>query len=441
MRLHRTVLVTVLGVIAVTLSPVRAQAAEFRAVTIRAADGVTLGASVAEPSTPGLHPAIVFAASWAVSDAEYAIQAAQFAAEGFVALSYTPRGFWNSGGQVEVAGPADIADVTSVIDWLVANTATDPARIGMAGVSYGAGIGLIASGHDPRIRAVAALSTWTDLPESMYGGDTRRGQAAALLGLAAEITGRPSDALRSSLKRFFSDSEPDEVKSWAYQRSAVAHLAAINRNAPAILLANSYGDSLFPPNQLVSFYASLTGPKRLEFAPGDHIAAEATGLAGLPNHVWTSVHRWLGHYVAGAATGIDRESPVVLLPRGGAASESGRDWASVTGTPVRYGLGARRWYDGTGSLGGSAGWSATIGAGVDTIASGGVAIVSGGWEALTGIPPTAWIPAVNRVNALVWTSGVVGPARIRGIATAHLTVTPNVTDATIVAYLYAVDSA
>jgi dienelactone hydrolase len=442
MKLRRILLMAVSCAVAITLPAPAARAADLRTVTIRAADGIGLAANVVLPLATGPRPAIVFAASWALNDAEYLVQARHFATDGYVVLSYTPRGFWNSGGEIDVAGPLDIADVSSVLDWLVANTPTDPARIGMAGISYGSGIALIASGDDPRIRAVAALSTWTDLPESMYGGDTRRGQAAALLGLAGEVTGHPSEGLRTALARFFADREPDEVKGWALVRSAKAHLAAINRNRPAILLANAFGDSLFPPNQLVSFYAGLTGPKRLELAPGDHVAAEASGLAGLPNHVWDSARRWLGRYVAGSDDQIS--GGVQLWPRGGGAAESGPAWSAVAGAPVRYQLGGSRWYDQTGDLSATAraGWSRTIAAGIDTVACGGVVILAGGWEALSGIPPMAWIPAVNRLNALVWTSAPADRTlRVRGIATARLTVTPNVTGATIVAYLYAVDAA
>ena len=80
----------------------------------------------------------------------------------------------------------------TVIDWILANTSADPARIGSAGVSYGAGISLIASAFDPRIRAVAAMSGWTDLVDSLYGDQTRRPQAVELLKVAATCSGDPA---------------------------------------------------------------------------------------------------------------------------------------------------------------------------------------------------------------------------------------------------------
>jgi predicted acyl esterase len=155
------------------------------------------------------------------------------------------------------------------------------------------------------------------------------------------------------------------------------------------------------------------------------------------------VRRWFDQHLAGIATGIDKENPVVLRPRGTNTVESGADWASATGKPVRYPLGAPRWYDSTGALGASAagGWEKTVWAGVDTVAHGGIAILTNGWEALTGIPPGAWMPAVSRPNAMVWVSDTLHKGgQVRGIVRTRLTVTPSVTDGTLVAYLYDMDA-
>ena len=414
----------------------------FRFVDVTARDGVVLKANVIEPSAAGPRPAVVFVNSWGLNDLEYLAQARQLASRGYVVLSYTTRGFWGSGGQIDTAGPLDIADVSSAIDWLLANTAADPGRIGVGGVSYGSGVSLIAAGHDPRIKAVAAMSTWTDLVGSLYGGETRRGQAVGLLKAAADLFGRPSPELSNALDRYFDNRDSPAVREWARLRGAASHLAAINQNGAAIMMANSYGDSLFPPNQLVDFFGKLTGPKRLEFAPGDHAVAEATGLAGLPNHVWTSVHRWFDQYLAGVNNGVASEKPVWLRPSGGGAAESYRDWASISNSTQRYALGAMRWYDGTGPLGAGAGtgWQRNITTGLDTLACGGIAILSKGWEALTGIQQSVWLPAVNRLNAGVWVSDPLNSGgKLRGIPKMHLTMTPTFQDAMIVAYLYEVD--
>jgi predicted acyl esterase len=451
MKMRRGVLFTLLLSVVMALGAfapnpiVRPAAAtsSVRFVDITARDGVVLKANVVATSAPGLRPAVVFVNSWGLNDAEYLAQAASLAGKGYVVLSYTTRGFWGSGGFIDTAGPKDIADVSTVVDWLIGNNAADPARIGLAGVSYGSGISLIAAGHEPRIKAVAAMSTWSDLVESLYGGSTRHGQAVGLLKFAAELTGRPGPELSRMLKLYFDNEEHEEVKRWARVRGAAHHLAAINENRPAILLANAYGDSLFGPNPLIDFYGRLTGPKRLELAPGDHAVAEATGLVGLPNTVWTSVHRWFDQHLAGVDTGIAGEAPVVVHPRGAAQAEGYADWSAMATRSERYRLGAMRWYDGTGSLGGNAGtgWDRKVWSGVDTVANGGIAILTNGWEALTGIPPIAWLPAVNRLNAAVWVSEPMATTgKIRGIPKMRMTLTPTAADGTVVCYLYDVDA-
>src|SRR6185369_11872931 len=150
MRLRRRVTASFLAiplmiagaVIAAPAPAVAATTTGFRFVDIYVADGTDLKANVVEPTSPGLHPAIVFISSWGLNDVEYVAQANILAGDGYTVVSYTPRGFWGSGGGIDTAGPKDIADVSTVIDWTIAHTTADPARVGAAGVSYGAGISL-----------------------------------------------------------------------------------------------------------------------------------------------------------------------------------------------------------------------------------------------------------------------------------------------------------
>jgi hypothetical protein len=288
------------------------------------------------------------------------------------------------------------------------------------------------------------MSGWTDLVESLYGNDTRRPQAVWLLRTLARLTGRPSPELNRMLDDYFANQHVPEVIAWGRIRSAAMYLDALNASRPAILMANAYGDSLFGPNQLVDFYNRLQGPKRLELAPGDHAVVEATGLVGLDNHVWTSVRRWFDQYLSGVDTGIAAEPPVVLRVRESGDVEQYGSWAAVAGSTARYGLQAVSWYTGTGPLAGTpgTGWSQTIWTGLDTTADAGVALLSNGLEALTGIPPLDWLPSVSRVNGAVWQSGrLASGASVRGIPRLHLTLRSAPATGTVIGYLYDVDAA
>ncbi|GAA2587358.1 CocE/NonD family hydrolase [Winogradskya consettensis] len=405
--------------------------------------GVTLKATVVMPAARGSYPAAIMPSSWGLNDLEYVAQAQAFAARGYVVVSYTPRGWWLSGGEIDTAGPQDLADLSTVIDWALANTDADPARIGAAGVSYGAGISLLGAGTDPRIRAVGVLSGWTDLAYSLYGDETRHRQAADLLGIAATLLGHPGAELTDKLADFAANRDVDQVVTWASTRSAATHLDQINANAPAVLIANAWGDSFFPPNQLTGFFDRLTGPKRLELRPGDHAIAELTGLAGLPNDVWTSLARWFDQYLAGRDTGIGAE-PAVRITPWNAPAEQYPTWAALSTATTRYGLGGIRTLDGTGLLGGAAttGWSKALPTDRDTVANGGLVLLTNGAAAFTGRRPWIWLPAVDRTRAGVWAAErPTSVTRLRGIPRLHVNLSGTDATGTVVAYLYDLDLA
>lgn len=404
-------------------------------------DGVTLKGNVVAPASAGRHPAIILPSSWALNDLEYLAQARRLAADGYVVVSYTPRGWWASGGEIDTAGPRDMADLSRVLDWTVANTAADPDRIGAAGVSYGAGISLLGSAVDKRIRAVAMMSGWTDLVSSLYGDQTRHRQSADLLRLAAELVGNPGPDLADKLGDFAADRDVAEVQAWARVRSPATYLDAINANRPAVLIANAWGDTFFPPNQLVDFYGRLTVPKRLELRPGDHAIAELGGILGLDNEVWTSVHRWFDEHLADRPTPA---TPAVVVRPDNAPTEGYESWSGLSDATQRYGLGRIRRLDGTGLLGGapSNGWARTVPTDRDTTAGGGVVLITNGVAAFTGRRPSIWLPTVDRRHAGVWAAErPSAPLRIRGIPKVHLNLTAAAAAGTVVAYLYDLDRA
>jgi predicted acyl esterase len=401
-----------------------AATSSVRFVDIAGDGGTVLKANVVAPADgPGPYPLVVFPTSWGFPQAEYLVQARRLAEAGYVVLTYNVRGFWQSGGEVEVAGPADVADASKVIDWALAHTPADPARIGFGGVSYGAGISLLAAAHDRRIRAVASLSGWGDLIGSLYSGRTEHVQATAVLDGAARLTGRESAETRQAFKDFYAadPANEDRLTAWGWKRSPAAYLDRLNANRPAVLLTGAWGETVFSPNQYADFYEKLTVPKRLEMRPGDHATAEITGLFGLPNDVWTDTVRWFDHYLRGADNGIDREPPVELKSRSGGGYEGYPDWKSVTAARQRIPLAD----------------TATVHAGVDSGADGGVVFLSGALDQLTRVPPLAWLPLLPRRWAAVWQSEPYATARhLRGTALVHTTLTPSAERGTLVAYLY-----
>ncbi|MEU6096267.1 alpha/beta fold hydrolase [Streptomyces sp. NPDC047079] len=405
-----------------------AQAASngIRFVDITGDGGTVLKGNVVTPANADgsrRYPLVVLPTSWGLPQVEYLAQAQRLADSGYVVVTYNVRGFWQSGGEIEVAGPPDIADASKVIDWALANTPSDARHIGMAGVSYGAGISLLAAAHDKRIKAVASLSGWADLIDSIYSGRTQHVQAAALLDGAATLTGREAPETRQVFDDFYAGNlaKEQDLIAWGRKRSAETYLDQLNRNGAAIMMANAWGDTVFPANSYADFYESLTGPKRLELRPGDHATPEITGLFGLPNDVWTDTVRWLDHYLKGEDNGIDREQPVQLKSRSGGGYEGYPDWKSMAATSRKISLAG----------------TTTIHANVDSGADGGIVLLSSVLDQLVRVPPLASIPLLPRRWAAVWQSEKYGAAQhIRGTVKLHTTVTGTKESGTLVAYLY-----
>ncbi|MFE7645352.1 alpha/beta fold hydrolase [Streptomyces phaeoluteigriseus] len=433
---HRTGLrTTALGAVSATLvaggvlglaPAAQAATSSVRFVDIQGADGTVLKANVVTPAVAdgsGRRPLIVFPTSWSFPQVEYLAQAQRLADAGYIVLTYNVRGFWQSGGEIEVAGPPDVADASTVVDWALAHTAADPRRIGIGGVSYGAGISLLAAAHDPRIKAVAALSGWADLTGSIYSGRTEHVQAAALLDATGTVTGRHSAETRRAFDDFYSAdlSKEEDLIAWGKKRSPRTYLDQLNQNGAAVMLANTWGDTIFPPNQYADFYEKLTGPKRLAFRPGDHATAELTGLFGLPNDVWTDTVRWFDHHLRGVDNGIDREQPVRLKSRSTSGYEGYPDWKSVTATTRKVNLAG----------------TTTIRADVNSGADGGIVFLSSILDQIARLPPVASIPLLPRRWAAVWQSETyTGAQRVRGTPRLHTTLTPTEESGTLVAYLY-----
>ncbi|MGI5459289.1 CocE/NonD family hydrolase [Streptomyces sp. CA-249302] len=431
---HRNPLrTTAVGVVSATLIAggafglPHAQAADaVRFVDIAGDGGTVLKANVTTPAGADgtrRYPLVVLPTSWGFPQAQYLVQAQKLANSGYIVVGYNVRGFWQSGGEIEVAGPSDMADASKVIDWALANTPADSKHIGMAGVSYGAGISLLAAAHDKRIKAVASLSGWADLIGSIYSGRTQHVQAAALLDGVSLVTGRQSPESRQVFNDFYASdlSKEQEIIDWGKKRSAATYLDQLNKNGAAVMMAGAWGDTIFPPNQNADFYEKLTGPKRLEFRPGDHATAELTGLFGLPNDVWTDTERWFDHYLKGEDNGIDREEPVQLKSRSGGGYEGYPDWKSVGATRKKLALAD----------------TTTIHTNVDSGADGGIVFLSSILDQVAQLPPVASIPLLPRRWAAVWQSEKYGTAQqVRGTAKLHTTLTPTKESGTLVAYLY-----
>ncbi|MCW2523187.1 MAG: transporter related protein, partial [Frankiales bacterium] len=139
-------------------------------------------------STPA--PAVLLAHGFGGSKTDLAAQARDLARHGYVVLTFTARGFGDSGGLIHLdALNYEIADGSRLIDYLarqpeVLQRAGSPV-IGVGGSSYGGAFALMLAATDHRVDAVAADITWNDLATALFPND----QAAAQSTGAADPSG------------------------------------------------------------------------------------------------------------------------------------------------------------------------------------------------------------------------------------------------------------
>jgi len=409
-------------------------------------DGTPLGAAVITPAGQGAgpFPMIVMPSSWALSSLEYVGRGTILASQGYVVISYTSRGFWESGGRIDIAGAGTVEDISAVIDWGLAHTPARADAIGASGISYGAGTSLMAAARDPRIKAVAAMSGWADLEASLYPNRTPNQQAIALLVGSGLFTGRPGPELSALTERVVLGDYEGAVQlalPLVPGRSVVNEVDALNANGTAVLLANAWNDGLFPPSQLARFFERLRGPKQLLFDHGDHATIELPGALGFRNDVYTAVGRWFDRHLKRVDNGVDRE-PIVRLRSQTNVQRGYPSWAAVQSAPTVYGLTRPSGLlepTGTLSASTSAGWRYGILTGVPTVANSGTVLLSGLMQGL-GFSTTASIPLVARNAAGVWTGPWSTSARrLDGAPSLRVTVAPSQSEVTLFAYLYSVD--
>ena len=208
-------------------------------------------------------PAILLAHGFGGDKTDLDTQARDLARAGYVVLTYSARGFGNSGGLVHLDAPAfEVADASKLVDYLATQESVrkdsdgDP-RVGVAGSSYGGALALLLAGTDRRIDAVGADITWNSLERALFPNGAATGPGvfkklwAGYLFQAAHGTG-PTDPscgkfapdICAAYQRAAQSGTPDAAMSALLRASSPASVLA-SIAAPTLLIQGEQ-DSLFP---------------------------------------------------------------------------------------------------------------------------------------------------------------------------------------------------
>lgn len=426
---------------------------------ITAADGIGLSAFSIKLNADEPRPVVVIPSGWTPLGWMLFVYAyLQLAKRGYHVLAYTPRGIglsvkglgggyldspWTSQGTIDVAGPHDWSDGSTMIDY--AQELFTPSRVAFLGVSYGSGISQLVAAHDPagRVDAVVALSTWGNLAAALLGNGTRRLAAVnALMDFAGGPAERKFDpATRQILRDFQNGENLEDVRAWAAERSPESYLDLTNARGVPTFFSNTWHETLFPVNQVLDTFNALTVPKHLNLWIGDHTAPEGAALTvprSGPNLAVDEAFAWLDHHLLGVANAVPDwpavNSQVMFEPP---VREGRPSWPeAATGTDRLYLAGAAPGGQ-DGGLGPSpaSGWTASFTTGNLTEATAVDAVATTGQAEWRDEPKIYETGKFDRRYLAAWTSSP-GPRRIRGVPRVRLTVAGAGDAATLVAYLF-----
>jgi dipeptidyl aminopeptidase/acylaminoacyl peptidase len=171
-------------------------------------------------------------------------EATALARSGFGVLVYDARASGESDGVRVTWGVEEQWDLRAAIDFLVARSDVDSARVGAQGLSVGGSTVALGAARDRRIRAVLLNATWTSLRDEVDHKLGKYGRLSTTAALYAfERAGIDVDAVRP-----------------------VDHVAEI---APrALFVATGERDTDTPVSAMRTLFAAAGSPKELWIVPG-----------------------------------------------------------------------------------------------------------------------------------------------------------------------------
>jgi predicted acyl esterase len=448
MGLRRSLFVVLLfSVFGIASQPVCLSAQEYKVTHTRhwvtTWDGYTLDVDVYSPRNGVNFPLVIFSPSWGVGKIEYMIPATKIAQKGYIAVSYSARGWFKSTGTINVGEENDMRDVSSIIDFVLANYPVDKNNIGISGISMGGCRSLNIPIYEKRVRAIAALSCTADYRENMYDQNTPNNAHA--------LSGDPT-IFADAINDLISGINITGVLNWADSLSPATYLDDYNRlhKPPSIYISNAYDDVLMDNNSLLEFFKDLDFPEKvIDLNDGKHAFPVGIGCVGLPERTWTKVYKWFDYYLKGIPSDITErihKTKVGLQLKGTGERLYFDSWPPRQVFYQNLYLHPRQDcptnYDNMKSGMNAFPYKSRA---VDIIYSGtGSAANLGPYDDLSELnlsPVTANIKNLDGKYALVYeTIPFCRESIIAGIPELELSVTPSMPDAQVIAYLYDVNT-
>src|SRR5437588_4454187 len=223
-------------------------------------DGTSIAYDLYEPDgTPpaGGWPGVIVLHGLGGSKDDMAPMGQLFAAHGYATLAYSARGEGTSTGNLELAGPNEIADERAMFDYLAGLPEVSDTQIGAWGISYGGGQiwnGLVAG---IPYKAVDVVETWTDLWSALWPQDVAKSGIVA--GFARAVAAR-SPLIQQLQNDAIHSSNVATLKAVAASRSSIASLGKITT---PVYMFQGRVDYAFDVTQAENGFRLVGGPKHL----------------------------------------------------------------------------------------------------------------------------------------------------------------------------------
>ena len=187
----------------------------------------------------------------------------RFVPRGFDLVAYDSRAHGDSGGEVCTYGFYEKDDLARVVDTI------EPGPIVLIGDSLGGAVALQEAAQDPRITAVVAAETFSDLRSVA----TERAPRVFTPGV-----------IRRAFQR--------AAKEGHFDIDAVSPVRAAAGIHVPVLLIHGDADVDTRPDHSRRIFAAVTGPKRLILVPG------GTHNSSLRPDVWREIDQWIDGVVS-----------------------------------------------------------------------------------------------------------------------------------------------
>ena len=277
----------------------------------------------------------------------------RLAAQGYVVLRYSSRGFGSTPGEVDLVGPKERQDLLDAVHWLNGRPEVVKNDIGQYGASYGGGHAwALALANDPAVRTVVPTATWTDFYQALAPNDVLL--AAYVNGFYATGYDPTADAVNDA-----SSGQPNvprttqnysqELHRWIAEMNSGVNTADARAGLEARSVAGRYADihipvfivqgtndGLFSQNQALAAYRALAAnhvPARLYVGGIGHPPSNPDTGSPEALHLEYEIQLWFDHYLKGVDDGIDRMPPIEYSR----TTYFGNTWSPAKGTRSAFG--------------------------------------------------------------------------------------------------------